>query len=245
MKIACQTITFGSEKVKMDMHDIVKAVADAGYDGIETGVHRLDMNALEDYKSWLGEYNLKQAGMHVGGNFSDTDAVKQQIENVPEIIKVAHKLDCANIFFSGGPVPDYKIVAENLNKFGKALRYGGVTLSYHNHDWEFKDGGFYILCEYTDPECVSFVPDIGWVTMGGANPVQVLKELGGRVSNLHFKDFTSEGGFTELGKGIVDFKPVYDFVKSRDIWLVAEQDASEIGACESVRQNLKYIKSLA
>ena len=244
MKIACQTITFGNEKHKMELEDIVKAVADAGYDGIETGFFRVGLNEAENYKIWLNKYNIKQAAIHIGGNFNDEASVKQQLENTPALIKFAQAVDCKNIFFSGSPSGDYKTVAENLNKLGKELSGGGLVLSYHNHDWEIKSDGLYALCDNTDPAYLSFVPDIGWVVRGGANPVQVLEKLGGRVSNLHFKEFTDDGKFTELGKGVVDFKSVYEFMKDRDMWIIAEQDSSEIGAVESVAQNYKYIKSL-
>ena len=248
MRIACQTITFGNESHKTGLREIVKTVAEAGYDGIETGYFRVDASIIDDYKAWLGEYNIKQAGIHIGGNFNDEESVKKQLENTPALIKFAQTLDCRNIFFSGSPSSDYKILAENLNKFGSELSKGGLVLSYHNHDWEIKSDGLYAICDNTDPACLSFVPDIGWVVRGGGEPVKLLEKLGSRVSNLHFKEFTAEGKFTELGKGVVDFRAAYNFMKdkdyARDMWIIAEQDASEIGADQSVAQNYKYIKGL-
>ena len=244
MKIACQTITFGGERHKTDLKGIIKAVADAGFDGMENGFARFNTHEMDNYKNWLIDNNLKLAAIHIGGDFNDRESIKRQHESIPELIKFAHTLDCKNIFFSGSPSSDYKVVAENLNKLGKALSQDGLVLSYHNHDWEIKSDGLYDICDNTDPDCLSFVPDIGWVVRGGADPVQVLKKLGERVSNLHFKEFTSDGKFTELGKGVVDFKSVYNFMKDKDMWIVAEQDASEIGAEESIKQNFEYIKNL-
>ena len=251
MKIGCQTITFGNERHKNDITGIIKAVASAGYDGMETGFFRLDVNEAENYRKYLLEYNIEQAAIHIGGDFNDTESVKKQLDNVPNLIKLAHTLDCKNIFLSGSPASEYyRIVAENINKLGKLLYQEGLMLSYHNHDWEVKNNGcecccaLYTICDNTDPKYLSFVPDIGWIARGGKNPVKVLQRLGGRVKNLHFKEFTADGKFTELGRGVVDFGEVYEFVKPCDFWIIAEQDATEIGAEISVAQNFAYIKNL-
>jgi len=247
MKIGCQTITFGNEKHKTDIKGIIKSVASSGYDGMEAGFFRLDLNEAENYKKEQREYNIKQAAIHIGGDFNDVESVKKQFENLPNLIKLAHTLDCKNIFLSGSPASsDYKAVSENINKLGKLLNENGLILSYHNHDWEIKNNylGLYTICDNTDPKYLSFVPDIGWVAKGGGEPVEVLKRLGGRVSNLHFKEFTADGQFTELGRGVVNFKEAYEFIKDKDFWLIAEQDASLIGADESIKQNFGYIKNL-
>ena len=251
MKIGCQTITFGNERHKTDWRGIIKSVASSGYDGMEVGFVRFDLDEIENFKKCQQEYNITQAAIHIGGDFSDVESVKRQLDNISVLIKLAHTLECPNVFFSGSPgVKDYKTASENLNKLGKLINENGLVLSYHNHDWEIKSEccehccGLYTLCDNTDPKYLSFVPDIGWVTRGGKKPVDVLKRLGDRVSNLHFKEFTDGGNFTELGKGSVDFKDAYEFVKDRDFWIIAEQDASSIGADESVAQNFEYIKNL-
>ena len=249
MKIGCQTITFGNERHKTDMEGIIKTVAAAGYEGMETGFFRLDINEAGNYKKLQDEFNIRQAAIHIGGDFGDTESVKKQLENIPGLIKTAHTLGCENIFFSGSPAnaaTDYKLVCENINALGRTLKENGLVLSYHNHDWEIKNNyfGLYALCGSTDPEYLSFAPDIGWIAQGGGDPVTALKYLGGRVSNLHFKDFTRDGKFTELGRGAVDFKAAYEFAKGRDFWVIAEQDASEIGAEASIARNFEYIKNI-
>ncbi|MCL2815870.1 MAG: sugar phosphate isomerase/epimerase [Oscillospiraceae bacterium] len=255
MKIGCQTITFGNERHQSDAEGIIKTVASAGYKGVETAFFRIIMNKTETYKQYLRENNIEQAAIHVGGNFNDHESVKSQLDNMPHIIKLAHELECKNIFLSGSPAnfeTGCDFAAENINKFGKMISENGLVLSYHNHDWEIKNNysGLYFLCDNTDPKYLSFVPDVGWVTRGEGNPVEVLKRLGARVSNLHFKEFTNEGKITELGRGIVDFGEVYEFIKTAknvndtDMWIIAEQDETSIGAEASVEQNFEYIKNL-
>jgi sugar phosphate isomerase/epimerase len=237
---------------KSDMAGIIKAVAEAGYGGMVTGFFRLDVGEAENYKKCQREHNIAQAAIHIGGDFGDAESVKKQLENIPDLIRLAHKLECENIFLSGSPAnagADLISIAQRIGDLGKLLAENGLVLSYHNHNWEIKDDCrlLYALCDNTDPKHLSFVPDVGWVKMGGGDPAGVLKRLGRRVSNLHFKEFTSEGQFTELGKGIIDFRAVYEFAKGqplRDFWIIAEQDQSLIGAKASISQNFDYIENL-
>ena len=136
MKIGCQTITFGNERHKSDAGGIIKEVAQAGYKGVETAYLRITMNKTEVYKKYLRENNMEQAAIHVGGNFDDEKSVKAQLGSMPDVIELAHALECKNIFLSGSPMTaDYRFAADNLNKLGKMAGENGLVLSYHNHDW--------------------------------------------------------------------------------------------------------------
>ena len=58
--------------------------------------------------------------------------------------------------------------------------------------------GFRTLMANTDPTYFRLVPDVGWVTRGGADPVKFLEEFKDRIEVLHFKEFTAENSFTCL-----------------------------------------------
>lgn len=253
MKIACQGITFGGERGKDNIESILKSVSNAGYDGFETGFPRYDPQIADSYKPLLEKYSLKLAAIHIGGDFQDDESAEKQIDKMPELAELTLALDCKDIFISVGSPKDgeaYELTAKRLNALGAKLRELGVTLSYHNHDWEIKNNahGLLTIYENTDSQNLLFVPDIGWVTRGGANPVEFVKQIGNRLSHVHFKEFTADGDFTEIGRGVVDFKGVYKFLKDTNkadnMWIVAEQDRSDIGADESVRINCEYIRGL-
>ena len=250
MKIGCQSITFGNAVHKDDIEFVFREVSNAGYEGVETGFFRLDPTGGQKYAELLEKYSLKLVAIHIGGDFNDEESVKKQLANIPQVIQLAKTLNCGYIFLSGQRPKEgesYDIMAKNINNLGKVLRDEGLKLNYHNHDWEIKDNinGLYTLCDCTDKENLSFVLDVGWVVRGGADPVEVIKRLDGRLENIHFKEFTADGQFTELGKGIVNFKAVYEVIKDRgSMWIIAEQDQSSIGVVESVTQNYKYIKEL-
>jgi sugar phosphate isomerase/epimerase len=253
MKIACQTITFGEEMNLDNMPKVLETVAKAGFKGVEIGVRRLAKEPPEFYAELLKKNGLELIAIHIGGNFLDAASVARQMNEIPTVINRCKVMDSKYVFLSGAycvekPTDDYKIEAENYNKLGKVLKDEGLTLCYHNHAWEIKNDalGLRTLAEYTDPEFMSFVPDVGWVTVGGVDPVVALKILNNRVRNVHFKEFTKEKKFAELGNGIVNFEAVANEIKNlKNVeWVVAEQDKSEIGPEASITSNFKFISNL-
>jgi sugar phosphate isomerase/epimerase len=247
-KFACQSITFGDYDNLNKMNEVIYAISMAGYKGIEIGFGRLNSDNI----NYLRGSNIEIAGIHIGGNYIDPDASKKHMQNILAIITACHALNSIYVFISGTCLTnksceDYKNESANYNALGKMLKSEGLTLCYHNHYWEIEGNlfGLKSLNEFTSPEYMSFIPDVGWITKGGADPVSVLNIIKDRIKNVHFKEFTEDGRFTELGKGIVDFKGVYQFIKDMDIdWIVAEQDKSEIGAIQSINQNLQFMNSL-
>jgi sugar phosphate isomerase/epimerase len=253
INIACQTIVFGNPNIRAQIESILNQVGKIGYDGVEIGARHLDHDRPDYYKELLLKNNLKLLALHVGGNFLDKSSIKNQLQNISKTADFALKLGCHNLFLSGTYVenkqPDaYNIEAEVYNKIGKMCNDLGLTLCYHNHNWEIKNSceGFKILMKNTDPKLVRLVPDVGWVMVGGCNPVEFLKEYIDRVEVLHFKEFDSERSFSEIGTGIVDFKAVYEFISSKrqNMWIVAEQDETKKTPFESAQENYKYIDGL-
>jgi len=65
--------------------------------------------------------------------------------------------------------------ARFLNSAGENLRKGGVTLCYHNHNWEFEkvDGKLVLdwLYELSDPQNLKAQLDVYWIKRGGPDPV--------------------------------------------------------------------------
>jgi len=126
-----------------------------------------------------------------------------------------------------------------------------VRLCYHNHDWEFADGERIMrtLLERVGPE-LAFGPDVGWVYQGGKDVVAFLDSVRDRVAYAHFKDVAGVDGertnFVTLGEGAAPLAAAAEWCKRNtpDIWVVAEQDASDLAPAEAVARNGAYLKSL-
>lgn len=112
-----------------------------------------------------------------------------------------------------GMSEDVKFVNEFLNTVGKQAKEHGIQLLYHNHDFEFRknENGVVPLdyfLENTDPEYVNFQLDLFWITKAGKDPESYFNEYPGRFPIWHVKDMDSQGRFSPVGKGSIDFKEI-------------------------------------
>jgi sugar phosphate isomerase/epimerase len=87
---------------------------------------------------------------------------------------------------------DIKATAEGLNKAAVEAASHGLTVGYHNHQFELEsviDGvhGLEILAANLSPEVILEV-DTYWAAVGGADVPALLGRLGDRVKALHVKD---------------------------------------------------------
>ncbi len=185
----------------------------------------------EIQKEILDKYNMKVCVTHKPFDrfINDTDALINE-----------HKIiDCYALGL-GGAADEHRGTKANVdafiakvNEFGKKLKANGMTFNYHNHDFEFKalDNGERMidyLIANTDPELFRFIPDVAWIHYAGADPVEYLKKMKGRVTVCHFKDYVIVDGerkFCTLGEGKVDLRACYEACKELDIpYIMYEQD---------------------
>lgn len=154
---------------------------------------------------------------------------------------------------------DYKRVAANANQAAAMAKKAEIQLAYHNHNFEFepKEGGKtgYDVFVSDFSEDMMFEIDVFWVKAAGVDPVELIKKLKGRVSQLHLKDLKEglalptfgglpEDAFQELGDGIIPMEPI--LVAAKDAGVVhchVEQDQSP-DAIASIRQSLKHLGTL-
>jgi sugar phosphate isomerase/epimerase len=143
----------------------------------------------------------------------------------------------------------YKEVAADLNKAGQLCRQAGIQLCYHNHDFEFQpvDGQvpFDLLLKLTDPGLVKVELDLYWAVKANNMPVDFFSRYPGRVALWHVKDMdkTEKKSFTEVGNGVIDFKPI--FKASRESGMehfFVEQDQCPGSPFDSISQSIGYIK---
>ena len=119
--------------------------------------------------------------------------------------------------FAEAGADHWKRTAALLNERAALLKPLGVTLGYHNHNFEFaplgNTTGWEVLMRETDPSLVFVEADVGWVAAAGLDPVAFLRRYSGRVRWLHVKDLKSETlpnfalsmAPTEVGSGKQDW----------------------------------------
>ncbi|MFA7237523.1 MAG: sugar phosphate isomerase/epimerase [Phycisphaeraceae bacterium] len=217
--------------LKVDLPGTLRRVAEIGYQGVEwAGFY--DHKPAE-LRKMLDDLGLKSAGIHNG-----IDALQQCL---PGVVETAGTLghDCVIVPWSGQEyrsVAGYTRLAHELSGIGAKLKESGITLCYHNHDFEFvkqSDGrtGFEILIQESAKEGLSFEVDMGWVYVGtGTPPEAFASKLAGRVPLLHIKDFKApleSRKMCELGTGEVDYRPTIAQAAGWGTrWLIVEQDTN-------------------
>lgn len=170
-----------------------------------------------------------------------------------EIFRAANKLGITTVIDPFVPAEqwqnaeDIQKTAAGLNAAAKKGAEYGIRVGYHNHSWELesKINGTTAL-EYfetlLDPELVLEV-DTYWVSVGGANAVDVLTSLGERVKFIHIKDgplTTDTKAQLPAGQGEVPVWDVIGAAKSLEVGVVEFDDyAGDI--FDGIAQSLAFL----
>lgn len=146
---------------------------------------------------------------------------------------------------------DYRALAELLDRRGEEARREGLTLAYHNHDYELApiDGvvPLQLLLERTAPEAVAGELDLYWVTRAGGDPAAWIERWPGRFPLLHVKDMdrTPARGFADLGQGSIDFARIFRSARrGRTRHFFYEQDRTPGPPLDSARAGYRYLRQL-
>lgn len=109
---------------------------------------------------------------------------------------------------------DYLRLFDEMNRIGEACGRAGLGFAYHNHAFEFEPTGgavpFDLLLERTDPDLVHVEIDLFWTVEGGGDPLAYFEAHPGRFRLCHVKDRTPDGTMVDVGKGVIDFRAIFD-----------------------------------
>ncbi|MBW8351986.1 sugar phosphate isomerase/epimerase [Bacillus sp. IITD106] len=242
--VAVQMYTLRDESAQ-DFAGTLKKVAELGFDGVEfAGYGGLE---VQEVRALLDEYGLKAASSHVS-----LDALESDLAAVIEEQKIlgSSYIVCPFLMPDRRSEKDYKELISFLEKAGEECRKEGITLCYHNHDFELErlsDGRTALESIFDDvsPENLETELDIYWLAKAGENPVEWIKKYQNRTPLVHLKDMTTdeEKFFAELGTGGVDVEAVLNIGEEANVkWWIVEQDASRKTPFESIEISINYLK---
>jgi sugar phosphate isomerase/epimerase len=140
-----------------------------------------------------------------------------------------------------------KASADALNGANEIAKDRGVSLGYHNHWWEFStmlDGktAWSTLFEQLDPAVFAEL-DIYWATLGGADPRNVIADLGDRLWVLHVKDGpcdAPESPMVAVGSGTLDIPAILASAPMAK-WHVVELDRCATDMYTAVADSYGYL----
>ena len=140
-----------------------------------------------------------------------------------------------------------KASADALNNANGIAKDRGVSLGYHNHWWEFStvlDGktAWVTLFEQLDTTVFAEL-DMYWATLGGADPRQVIADLGDRVWVLHVKDGpcdAPESPMVAVGSGTLDIAGILASAPTAK-WHVVELDRCATDMYTAIADSYGYL----
>ncbi len=249
LRVACQTITWGPDQANR-LHDVFRVSAEAGYEGLEIGFRHIQAIPPRQLAGMLAEYGLELVATHIGGNLQDTNQAEGERRILDQVIDYLSSIGTRLLMYSGLRFENqtqFDRDLDALQKAGGQCSRHGMRLLYHNHDWEFADGGRIINALLELDDAVGFCPDIGWVVKGGADVLELLDCMGERVGALHLKDFATTGAGLDtviLGEGVVDLDEAVKWAADNrpGLWIIAEQDEASVPVETAVTRNAEFIK---
>ncbi|KRA42857.1 sugar phosphate isomerase/epimerase [Pseudoxanthomonas sp. Root630] len=209
----------------------LKIVHDAGIRAVETvGTQGVDAAEL---KRLLDKYSIRVISSHVQladlrTNLDSVVAFNEAIGNtvlvVPYLSEKERPTDAAG----------WTALGEELAGISRQVQAKGMTLAYHNHDFELVDfagkTGLDLLFEAAGPGLKTEL-DLAWVARAGLDPAATLGKFRGRLFAVHAKDNAAqgqaqdEGGFAAVGRGVLNWTSILSAAEAAGVqWFIIEHD---------------------
>jgi len=238
------------DDAEKDLFGVLQRIAAMGYDGVEfAGFYG---HSAPDVRAMLDKTGLKALSSHVPFALIEADMFG--------LIAYHRQVGCAYIavpYLDEQTRPGAAGFARALAviaKFGALCREAGITLLYHNHDFEFcqvsGQYGLDFLYDAIPADILQTETDVCWIKYAGLDPVDYLPKYAGRCPVVHLKDYVGsmDGGtpyaligvagsekkadaaafeFRPVGYGCQDIKAVVEAaIRCGALWFVVEQDVS-------------------
>ena len=251
--IGCQMCVFG-DRQGPELPGLIRCVAENGYAGMEMGYRHLCGTPPGDLRDMLAAAGIELASTHLGGNLEDVAQAKSEQTIVQEVADYLKVVGTTFIMYSGLRYTDdatFEAELAALNRSADYLASRGLQLLYHNHAWEFaNDWQVMNAVLQRTSENLGLCPDVGWVHKAGVDVIDFLDQAKDRIGAVHFKDFLSvQPGLldtTEFGLGVVPLREAATWLEENlpAVWILAEQDKTDLQPEEAVAANAAFFRSL-
>ena len=242
MRLSVQLYTV-RDALAQDYVGTLKKLRDIGLEYVE-GAGNYGGGTAEEGKALLDDLGLKVSGSHVG-----LDALQNDLDAV---IANHKTLGCPYVIipFLGSDDRDYAKLAATVAPIGTRLKAEGLTLCYHNHDFEFVevDGttGLDLLYARTNPNLLQAELDLAWIKIGGQDPAAYIRKYATRTPLVHLKDYdpSQKPQWRPAGEGVMDWDACLAACKEANVQFGAiELDESPGDPVEAVRKSFDYFKA--
>jgi inosose dehydratase len=250
-------------------NDIVQAITDTGnlgFYGFETfGDVLTKWESQGGLQPMLEQHHLPLISGYCTVNLTDSSKRKDEMDKAVAWSKLIKKYN--GFIFVLGPNQvkraDYDFAANKanivatLNEAAKVVCDQGLTPVLHQHTGtcvESRDETYAVL-DAVDTKYLKFGPDIGQLTKGGSDAVQVVKDFLPLVQHMHLKDYNGLDphllGYCPLGEGKVNIPAILDLMAGRKIhgMVMGEldndpKDLSPTPPVDLVKKSKVYLETL-
>lgn len=265
--IALQVYSVRNE-AKEDLRGTLTALKKMGYDGVEfAGLYG---HAPAEVKALCAELELTPLSAHVP-YLEMMEAPEKVLSDYASIGMKYVAVPYLSDDYRPG-TPRFPEVVKNIRMLGGVAKKVGLTLLYHNHDFEFiKLDGKYaldVLYDTVPADLLKTELDVCWVKVGGEDPADYIRKYSGRCPVVHLKDFFGEKSenmyeligieqkrpvrpanfeFRPVGYGLQDFPTILTAAReSGASWVVVEQDNPSMGLTpmECAEKSIQYLKKI-
>lgn len=229
-----------------DLPGTLRMVSEAGYRSVElAGLPETTPEALRDL---LAGHGLSPMASH--------ESLENLRQDLPGVLDRMTVLACPRIVVPWLPDAERstgdgaRTLARELGVLARRCSDRGIRLGCHNHAFEFAplDGTtiWQVLLDELPPD-IDLELDVYWATVGGRDPVELIRGLDERLRLLHMKDMSSgpDRGDVTPGDGILPWSEIVAAGTARGVeWYVIEEDNPRDAIAEIAR-GLAYLRGFA
>jgi sugar phosphate isomerase/epimerase len=244
-QIAVQLYTV-RELLSSDFGGTLRRVAEAGYRAVElAGLPAMTTESLR------GE--LAAAGLRPMASHETLEHLRDDLDALLDRLAV---VGCPRVVVPWLPedertdIAGARRLAAELSRIATRCADRGVRLGYHNHAFEFAPLGGTTIWQVLNDDLstnVEFELDVYWATIGGRDPVELIRTADDRLRLLHMKDMSSGPDRSDVtpGDGVLAWVQIVGAGIERGVeWYVVEEDNPR-DAIEEISRGLRYLRGLA
>ncbi|MGO7042138.1 sugar phosphate isomerase/epimerase family protein [Rhizobium acaciae] len=246
-KLSVQLFTMRSIQDDALMLDSVKQ---AGYEFVELYGAKLARGTA--LAGLLAERGLKATGSHV--------ALLDLTDDIETVVENAQAFNISSLFVPSVPVPQRDMPAEGWRELGTRLAFlsdklsgHGISLGYHNHDWDLhlKDGdktALDLVFEAAGSAPLQWEADIAWLARAGVDPVFWLKRYSNRLAAAHVKDLApaggnkEEAGWADVGAGVLEWKVLWPAAIANGASVMVVEHDKPLDPSATIAKSFHYLQ---
>ncbi|WEZ84460.1 sugar phosphate isomerase/epimerase [Rhizobium sp. 32-5/1] len=263
LKIGCQTFTWEmlGNAWKGGPDDLLRAIAEGGYSGIEITDTMIGEYAdkPEAFVRSLGDAGLTLVSFAFGSQSgftlpeqiaADMETTRRWVDFAANFPGALVSMGSATVVSDGPRTDKFAVAAECYNRSMEIGKAAGVTVavhpSSHHNTLLLTRADYDALFALLEPQ-VGWVPDTGHILRGGQTMADTLAAFYDRIRYVHLKDVDASGTWTMLGEGACDVPAVIAAVRQAPLfngWIVVEEESEQAGLnpAAAVRANHQALR---